>query len=167
MNTTDSDELLMRLSDAMDTPEGLTAELLAEAHGHPEARAFVAFWTGEQADALAGPLPPCGIELRQQILALPQQMDAMADLTAEPAPGRSKSWISAAAAAAVLLGCGWVLLQNDGSQSGPRAGNEHASYSLTAREVAAIQSDVNSGIMAAAQPLSVVRKSLGRLEASR
>ncbi len=167
MNTNHSDELLMRLSDAMDTPEGLTPELLAEVQGHPEARAFVAFWTGETADVLAGPLPPCGIELRQEILALPQRHVAMASSTAEPADGRFKSWISAAAAAAVLFGCGWLLLQGGGPQSSTRAGNEDASYSLTTREVAAIQSDFNSGIMAAAQPLSAVRSSLGRLDAAR
>lgn len=161
----DSQSLLQRLSDAIDEHGAPTPDLLAEAATDAEALAFLEFWTGDIANSLASPLPPCGIGLRQDILRLPETTAAAARAAAaiieSPLPrSRTKPWISAAAAAAILIACGWMLYQPPHQVPAAAA----PTYTITPGEIAAIQRDIDKGIAAAAAPLAAVRMSLASLD---
>ena len=158
MKHSDTEKLLQQISDALDESGEIPAALLAEAQANPEAREFLAFWTGDTARTLESPLPPCGIALRDDILKLATQPSSDAFAATDQAlppvkPAIHRSWFSAAAAAAIVIGCGWLLYQNPASPGQ----NTAANYKVTPREIAAIQRDIDHGLTTVATPLSAMR----------
>lgn len=166
MNPSQSETLLQRLSEAIDEPGGIRADLLAEAQADPEAREFLAFWNGEPASAFEQQLPPCGIALRDGILKLADLRAThvhMAD--AEPRPTttprhRWQPWFSGAAAATIAIGVGWLLYEHPV----PRHQPVNAKYNVTPQEIAAIHKDIDNGLNTVAKPLSAVRMTLAKLD---
>lgn len=164
IKSSNSENLLQRLSDAIDGPDGIPDALLAEAQANPEAREFLSFWTGEPARTLESPLPPCGIALRDSILNLAdaRSRDDFPDtpeIRQTATPARLQPWFSAAAAAAIVIGCGWLLYQKPATP-----GKEAATYEITPREIAAIQRDIDQGLATVAKPLSAMRMTLAKLD---
>ena len=165
MNPSHPENLLHRISEALDEPGGIPAALLAEARTYPDAREFLAFWTGDVARTLESPLPPCGIALRDGIfkLADTRNADEGTDTSQIPQPAAPASrhpWFSAAAAAAIVIGCGWLLYQKPVSPSPPAA----AGYEVTPDEIAAIARDIDHGLDTVGKPLSAMRMTLARLD---
>lgn len=154
MNTIDPlcEETQCTLSFAFDEGRELPPSALAHAAQCADCTAFLNSMTATIPDRLSSSLPPAGIELRQRILALPQQQ-AAAQSSIKP----KRYGISAAAAALVLGFCAYSWFDNQATTDPvtvvapeptavPTPAPQVRDVIRSAHEIAAMKADLRRGM---------------------
>ena len=149
MNPT-CDDIQLEISSALDEGNKLPAAVLDHAAHCPDCTAFLDAWTGGLDKTLAAPMPPAGLVLRDEILALPAET-----VRIESTRHRFRGWVSAAAAAVVLGVAGYTLV--DIQPSGTSAATRPR---MAERELAALKSDFRRGLAALREPAGAVQRAL-------
>jgi hypothetical protein len=149
MNPT-CEDIQLEISSALDEGNKLPAAALDHAAHCPDCAAFLDAWTGGLHETLAGPMPPAGLVLRDEILALPAETARV-----ESTRHRFRGYLSAAAAAVVLGIAGYTLV--DIQPSGTTAAHRP---SMADKELAAIKSDFRRGLAALREPAGAVQRVL-------
>lgn len=140
----------MEISNALDEGAPLPADALDHAATCPDCTAFLGAWTGRIDEILSGPMPPAGLELRNEVLAYPERVSKL-----NSTRRRYRGYASAAAAAVMLGLLGYTLVDVR------RGGTEVVKHPTAAqKEIVALKSDLRSGIAALRGPASAMQRVL-------
>lgn len=138
------------ISNALDDQHPIPPTALSHVASCSECGAFLNDWSGDGLNDLGSPLPAVGLELFQQIRALPSTFESVS-----PPKHRFRPYISTAVAAVVLGVCGYSLLEIRPAET--RSRSETA---LATQEINALKSDLRRSLGVLKAPAGAVQRVL-------